>query len=197
MLVVFAIQHRGILRTAQISTILTVASLVPLFIVCVIPLLAGSVHADNFLPFTPLATDNGQVVPGPWDKGGWLLFSGGLFIAAWSSYAFETSVCYMSEFKDPGHDMPRAIVASGLICIVAYVTVPVVFQGVLGTQKMLAPGIGDGSGMGLALANMLKAGTLITKILVILLFFSLIMINQTLNQNPQKAIPTVRKKALR
>src|SRR6478672_6659177 len=37
MLAVFAIQHRGILRTAQIQMILTIASLVPLFIVCVIP----------------------------------------------------------------------------------------------------------------------------------------------------------------
>ncbi len=175
MLVVFAIQHRGILRTAQISTILTVASLLPLFIVCVIPLIAGSVHGQNFLPFTPLATDNGKVVAGAWDKGGWLLFFGGLFIAAWSAYAFETSVCYMSEFKNPARDMPRAIVVSGLICIVAYVTVPVVFQGVLGTQEMLAPGIADGSGMGLALASMLHAGPVITKLLVILLFFSLIM----------------------
>ncbi len=175
MLVVFVIQHRGILRTAQISTMLTIASLIPLFIVCVIPLLQGSVHGENFQPFTPLATDNGQVVPGVWDKGGWVLFLGGLFIAAWSAYAFETSVCYMSEFKNPGRDMPRAIIASGLICIVAYVVIPVVFQGVLGTQKMLDPGIYDGSGMGLALASMLNAGPTITKILVILLFFSLIM----------------------
>src|SRR5215468_10898192 len=60
MLVVFAIQHRGILRTAQISAILTIASLVPLFIVCIIPLLAGNVHGANFHPFTPLATSNGQ-----------------------------------------------------------------------------------------------------------------------------------------
>ena len=175
MLIVFAIQHRGILRTAQIAAMLTIASLIPLFIVCVIPLIAGNVHLANFLPFTPLATENGKVIPGAWDKGGTLLFLGGLFIAAWSAYAFETSVCYMSEFKNPGRDMPRAIIASGLICIVAYITVPVVFQGVLGTQKMLDPGIGDGSGMGLALASMLHAGPVITKVLVILLFFSLIM----------------------
>ena len=71
--------------------------------------------------------------------------------------------------------MPRAIIASGLICIVAYVTVPVVFQGVLGTQKMLDPGIADGSGMGLALAGMVNAGPAITKIFAILLFFSLII----------------------
>jgi amino acid transporter len=175
MLVVFAIQHRGILRTAQIQTILTIATLMPLFIVCIIPLLGGRVHAENFTPFTPLALSDGQVVPGAWDKGGVLLFLGGLFIAAWSAYAFETSVCYMSEFKNPGRDMPRAIIVSGLICIVAYVTVPVVFQGVLGTQKMLDPGIYDGSGMGLALARMVDAGPAITKILVVCLFFSLIL----------------------
>lgn len=81
----------------------------------------------------------------------------------------------MSEFKNPAVDMPKAIIVSGLICIVAYVTVPVVFQGVLGTQKMLDPGIAAGSGMGVALAGMLNAGPLITKILVVLLFFSLIM----------------------
>src|SRR5262249_48453282 len=109
MLVVFAIQHRGILRTAQIQTLLTIASLLPLFIVCILPLLPGSVHAETSTPFTPLATDNGKVVAGAWDKGGILLFLGGLFIAAWSAYAFETSVCYMSEFKNPGRDMPRAI----------------------------------------------------------------------------------------
>ena len=175
MLVVFVIQHRGVLRTAQISTILTIASLIPLFIVCVIPFLAGSVHPTNFQPFTPLATKNGQIVPSVCDKVGVRLFLGGLFIAAWSAYAFETAVCYMSEFKNPGRDMPRAIAASGLICIVAYVIVPVVFQGVLGTQKMLDPGIADGSGMGLALASMVNAGPAITKILVVLLFFSLIM----------------------
>jgi amino acid transporter len=174
-LVVFAIQHRGILRTAQISTILTIASLLPLFIVCVIPLLQGNVTGGNFLSFAPLATENGQIVASVWDKAGVRLFLGGLFIAAWSTYAFETAVCYMSEFKNPGRDMPRAIIVSGLICIVAYVTVPVIFQGVLGTQKMLDPGIYDGSGIGLALAGMVNAGPLLTEILVVLLFFSLMM----------------------
>jgi len=176
MLVVFAIQHRGILRTAQIQTLLTIASLLPLFIVCIIPLLAGNVHLDNFSPFTPLATDaNGTVIPGVWDREGMKFFLGGLFIAAWSAYAFETSVCYMSEFKNPGRDMPRAIIVSGLICIAAYVLVPVVFQGFFGTQKMLDPGIYSGAGMGLALAEMVQAGPFITKVLVVLLFFTLML----------------------
>ena len=50
-----------------------------------------------------------------------------------------------------------------------------VFQGVLGTQKMLDPGIYAGTGMGLALAEMVHAGPVVTNILVVLLFFSLIL----------------------
>lgn len=175
MLAVFAVQHRGILRTAQFQTVLTIASLLPLLLICAIPVLQGHVRLDNYLPFVPLAQADGKAVAGHWDKAGFLVFSGGLFIAAWSAYAFETAVCYMSEFKNPAHDMPRAIIVSGLICIVAYVSVPLVFQGVLGTQKMLDPGIKDGSGMGLALAGMLGAGPAVTKLLVLLLLFSLIL----------------------
>ena len=37
MLIVFSIQHRGILRTARIQRILTVTALLPLFIVCIVP----------------------------------------------------------------------------------------------------------------------------------------------------------------
>jgi len=176
MLIVFTIQHRGILRTARIQTILTVAALLPLFIVCVVPLLTGDVLLANFLPFTPLAKDaSGAIVPGVWDKAGWLLFLGGLFIAAWSAYAFETAVCYMSEFKNPGQDMWRAIIYSGLFCIAAYTLIPVIFQGVLGTERMLDPGIYAGSDMGRALASMVKGGEFITKILIVLLFFTLIL----------------------
>jgi len=68
-----------------------------------------------------------------------------------------------------------------------------VFQGVLGTQKMLDPGIYSGAGIGTAMASMLEAGPVITKVFVILLFFSLIMSiitamagsSRTLNQGGQ------------
>src|SRR5271170_308592 len=40
---------------------------------------------------------------------------------------------------------------------------------------MLRPGLCGGAGMGLALGRMLNAGPFLTKVLVILLFFSLIM----------------------
>jgi amino acid transporter len=52
---------------------------------------------------------------------------------------------------------------------------PIVFQGFFGTQKMLKPAIADGSGIGLALASMFGAGPAITRIIVILLFLSLVL----------------------
>jgi amino acid transporter len=140
---------------------------VPLLIVVVIPLVTGDVVLHNFTPFTP--------INGHWNLTGWGSFFGALFLAAWSAYAFETTVCYMSEFKNPGHDMVRAILWAGALCIAAYFLVPFVFQGVLGTQAMLAPGIASGAGVGSALAGMLNAGAGVTKLFVVLLFFTLLL----------------------
>jgi amino acid transporter len=117
------------------------------------------------LPFVPLN--------GSWNFEGWRLFIGGLFLAAWSTYAAETAVCYMSEFKQPGVDAPKAIIWSGIICIVLYVLVPVVFQGVLGTEYMMSPGIVSGESVGVALASMVNAGPFFTKFIVVVLIFTL------------------------
>ncbi len=176
LLTVFAIQHGGILRIAKLQSILTVGTLLPLFIVTIVPLFQGNVLLSNFTPFTPLALDKaGNLLTGSWNLDGWRLFIGGLFIAAWSTYGFETAVCYMSEFKNPERDNWRAIIYSGLLCIVAFTVMPIVFQGVLGTIGMLAPGIADGSGLGLAMAKMVKAGPFVQNFLVVMLFFSLIL----------------------
>ena len=114
---------------------------------------------DNFSPFVP--------INGAWDKEGWTLFLGAMFIAAWSTYGFETAVCYMSEFKNPGRDMSKAIIWSGVFCMFVFILVPFVFQGVLGTDAMLAPDIYSGAGIGAALASMVGAGAFITKVIVV------------------------------
>lgn len=176
LLVTFSLQHHGILQTAKVQTVLTVVALLPLGLVSIVPLLTGDVLAVNFSPFTPLALDkDGGVIPGVWDLEGWKLMMGGMFIAAWSTYGFETAVCYMSELKDPARDTPRAILYSGLSCIVFFTIVPIVFQGVLGTKGMLDPGIYSGAGVGAALASMVHAGKFISNVLIVLLIFSLIM----------------------
>ncbi|MCZ4354418.1 APC family permease [Roseovarius aestuarii] len=164
---VFVMQHKGISQAAKLQSIIGLAVLVPLLIVGIVPLLTGDVLASNLTPLVPIS--------GEWNIEGTTLFLGGLFIAAWSAYAFETAICYTSEFKDPQRDTVRAIIAAGVVCVVIYTLVPISFQGVLGVEGMLADGIVDGSAVGGAMAGMVGGGSIIAKIMVVMLFLALVL----------------------
>jgi len=171
MLIVFAIQHRGILGTARVQTIIGISVIAPLLIIGVVPLVTGDVAMKNFSPLAPGI----EAATAAWDKGGWTLFLGGLFIAAWSAYAFETAICYTSEFKNPTTDTYKAILYSGLLCIAVYVLVPLTFQGVLGVSGMLDPGIYDGTGVAAAMASMIGGGGFVFSLLVLMMLLALIL----------------------
>jgi hypothetical protein len=48
-----------------------------------------------------------------WNVAGWTLVLGGMFIAAWSTYGFETAICYTREFRDPARSMTSALSTIG------------------------------------------------------------------------------------
>lgn len=174
MLIILAIQHRGIAGTASAQKWLAIIVLVPLLLVGLVPILTGAIdtmNVTNLMP--PTAAYSG--VDGDWSVGGWTLFLGGLYIAAWSTYGFETAVCYTRELKDPRRDTFRAIFYSGLLCCVFFFLIPFAFQGVLGQEGMLATGIVDGTGVGEALGNMIGGGPVITQIFVILMILALFL----------------------
>lgn len=166
-LAVWNIQHRGILRTARLQTILTVGAITPLLVLSIVPLISGDVVMSNFSPFVP--------TNGSWNLNGWEFFLGALFICAWTTYAFETAVCYMSEFRNPAKDMSRAIITSGLFCIVCFTLIPFVFQGVLGTKYMLQPDVISGAAVPDAWAKVVGAGHFMTNVIIVLLFFTVIV----------------------
>ncbi|RYE53396.1 MAG: APC family permease, partial [Rhizobiaceae bacterium] len=174
MLVIFAIQHRGIAGTASVQKWLAIIVLVPLFLIGIYPILTGAINWSNVTALVP-PTAGYSGVDGAWTIGGWTLFLGGLYIAAWSTYGFETAVCYTRELKDPKRDTFRAIFFSGLLCCVFFFIIPFTFQGVLGHAGMLAPGIVDGTGVGEALANMVHGGPVITQVLIILMIMALFL----------------------
>jgi amino acid transporter len=57
-------------------------------------------------------------------------------VAAWSAYAFETSVVYTAEFRQPQRDTARAIFSSGGLCLFFYGLGPFVLYGVVGGEKI-------------------------------------------------------------
>ncbi|HTN98460.1 MAG TPA: APC family permease [Nordella sp.] len=174
MLIIFAIQHRGIASTASAQKWLAIIVLVPLAIIGLLPIVTGNIDQANVTALVP-PTAAYSGVDGVWNNGGWTLFFGGLFIAAWSTYAFETSICYTRELRNPKTDTFRAIFYSGLLCMFFYFVIPFTFQGVLGHAGMLAPGIVDGTGIGEALAGMVHGGKVVTQILVILMILALFL----------------------
>jgi amino acid transporter len=197
LLSVFAVQHGGILRSAKTTMILGIIALVPLMLIGIVPLLTGDAPSANFFPLAPLAHDPaGNVIDGVWNLDSWKLMAGGLFIAAWSTYGFETAVCYTREFKNPKTDTFKAIFYSGLLCVAVFTLVPIAFQGHLGLGHMVTPAVVnaagvvttpavyDGmlepsiySGMGIAAAfsNMLGKNAFIGNLMVIMMVLALLL----------------------
>jgi amino acid transporter len=151
----------------------------------------------NLFPLVPIAKDAaGQIIPGTWNMAAVTLMAGGLFIAAWSTYAFETAVCYTREFRDPAKDTVKAIVYSGLLCLFVFTVVPLTFQGVLGLGQLISPAVTDAqghvvqaaeysgilnsaiySGMGVAqaMATMIHASPLVLNIIIAMMILALML----------------------
>ncbi len=195
LLIAFAIQHRGISGAARVQMILGIVALAPLLLLGLVPLLTGEVSVAHLRPLLPLdRAADGSVRLGNWDMHGVTLVAGGLFIAAWSTYGFETAVCYTREFRDPRRDTFKAILYSGLLCIFVFTVLPLTFQGVLGLGRMvtpavldahgnvvtqavydgiLAPDISSGMGVARALAGMIHAGPTVQTVIVVMLVLAL------------------------
>ncbi|CCM76863.1 APC family permease [Rhizobium mesoamericanum] len=174
MLIIFAIQHRGISETASVQKWLAIIVLVPLLIIGLYPIISGQIVGANVTGLVPPTAANAGT-DGTWSNGGWTLFLGGLYIAAWSTYGFETAVCYTRELKNPKTDTFKAIFYSGLACCLFFFLVPFAFQGVLGHAGMLAPGIVDGTGVAEALGGLIGAGRIVTQLLVVLMILALFL----------------------
>jgi amino acid transporter len=176
MLLAFAIQHRGILGTASVQTVVGLVIVITLFIVGVVPFFNGNFHSENFTPFVPLAAPYAPD-PGAWNINGWTLVLGGMFIAAWSTYGFETAICYTSEFKNPRTDTFKAIFYSGVLCLFLFILVPITFQGYLGLTGMLDGGVVAGTSIAQVMGEMVAGGSHgITVLFEFLMIASLILI---------------------
>ncbi|MEP6546229.1 MAG: APC family permease [Gammaproteobacteria bacterium] len=197
LLAVKFIQDGGILRSANTTKILGISAMIPLLLIGIVPLLTGDIVKANFFPLAPLAHDAlGRVTDGSWNMAGITVFAAGMFLAAWSTYGFETAVCYTGEFKNPKTDTFKAIFYSGLLCVVVYTLVPFAFQGYLGLgtlvhpavidaagnittpatySGMLAPDIYSGMGVAAVMAKMVHAGRLVGVIVVIMLILALVL----------------------
>jgi amino acid transporter len=188
LLLTFVLQHGGqpALPMRKRSGLVCLALLI---LVGLIPVFTGNLPRDHLFPLLPMLRDAaGHAGFGSWNGYGLVLLMGAMFGAGWSTYGFETAVCYTREFRDPARDTPRAIIASGVLCILVFALVPLAFQASLGLDGMLAS-IYDGSGVAQALAAIVvkglglvassHAGVLIANLFIAMLILSLLLIVMT------------------
>jgi amino acid transporter len=126
---IFWINHFSIKDSARVQQVLGVVSLLPIALLIIVPVLEGKVNIDNLGPVAPPSGD--------WFTWGTFeTIAAGLFVAAWSAYAFETTICYTAEFRNPGKDAPRAILGAGVLNLIFYGLGPIVLLGVVGPERI-------------------------------------------------------------
>ena len=180
LLLTFALQHHGAARAASVQKILGVVCLSPLILIGLVPIVTGDLPSNHLFPLLPIVRDAANNMSfGTWDGFGLTLLAGAMFGAGWSTYGFETAVCYTREFKNPKADTFKAILAAGLLCIVIFTLVPLAFQASLGLDGMLDPKIYDGSGVALALAKIVNGGVIVTNLIIVMLILALLLIVMT------------------
>jgi amino acid transporter len=127
----FVVNWFGLKDGAILGYILAAFSLIPLVILTVAPFATGHVELANI---------TGSWLPADWawDMHHILILFGIFAIAQWSACAWETAAIYGPEYKNPSKDVPKALLACGIICFFSFVLVQSAAIGVLGVEGVLA-----------------------------------------------------------
>ena len=127
LLVMFIPCWLGIRLGATFATVLGILTIIPLVLLCVLPLFKpGSLDGFDNLSLSLSSSPAGAT-------GSWQLILGWSFIFTWSVLAMEAAACYIGECREPVRDAKIAITAEGLFGFFVYVTLPIMVFSVLGT----------------------------------------------------------------
>ncbi len=187
LLAVWNIQHYGILRTARIQMLLTMGTLIPLLVVTIVPIFQGSVVMEQLLAVRAHRELRAAAVRLEPPRLA-VLLRGAVHRRLVHLRLRDRRLLHERVQEPRARTCPRP--SSGPACSASscFILVPFVFQGVLGTEAMLAPDIYSGAGIGAALAGMMNAGEVVTKILVVLLVFTLLLAIMTAMSGSSRTI---------
>jgi len=126
LLVMFVPCWLGIRLGATFATVLGILTIIPLVLLCVLPLFKpGSLDGFDNLSLSLSSSPAGAT-------GSWQLILGWSFIFTWSVLAMEAAACYIGECREPVRDAKIAITAEGLFGFFVHVTLPIMVFAVLG-----------------------------------------------------------------
>ena len=122
----------GVKWATRIAIPIATASALLAFLSALIPIVTGHVNwhqATTFHLHTPFSGFFGGLTSA----------MAGLYLIGFGAPAFEAAACHVGETVNPARNVPRAMLASGLMAAVYFVVLPVVWLGVLSPHQLAQP----------------------------------------------------------
>jgi len=119
----------GVKWAARLAIVIASLSAALAFISALAPVIAGQVDWRQAATFH-------LTLPFPGWFGAVTSAMAGLYLIGFAAPAFEAATCHVGETIDPDKNVPRAMLASGLMAAVYFVILPVIWLGVLGPDAL-------------------------------------------------------------
>lgn len=136
--------RKGLEGGAKVQLILAAITIVPILIICIVPLFNGtfdlSFIVDEMLPQDHVFSDGTTSTSWVWDGNSILMILGCFTVAQWSAVGWESAATYGAEYKEPGKDVPKALMACGLLCLFMYFVISFCMYGALGIEQIYDAG---------------------------------------------------------
>jgi len=119
----------GVKYSARVAIPFAVISASLAFISALAPVLTGKVNWQQ-------ATDFHLTTPFPGWFGAMTSAMAGLYLIGFAAPAFEAATCHVGETINPIKNLPRAMLASGLMAGIFFIVLPIVWLGALGPSAL-------------------------------------------------------------
>lgn len=120
--------RKGLEGGARAQLVLAAITIVPILIICLVPLFTGDFHLEYITE---------QMTPKEWSWNGnsILMILGCFTVAQWSAVGWESAATYGAEYKEPSKDVPKALISCGLLCVFMYFIISFCMYGTLGMEN--------------------------------------------------------------
>ncbi len=165
--IIITLGSRGLSGGAKLGLVLAAITLIPLVIISIIPFFNGDFS---------MATVVKDFLPPDWNWGinDVIMMFGCFAVAQWSACAWESTATYGAEYKEPGKNLPKALIGCGLVCLLIYFLVSLSVFGTLGINGVMDAGYAT-----LVPISISALGDIGSPIALILLICGMVMLIQT------------------